>query len=162
MTVLLWCLGVIGGAVLMYRAAWWLQFPTLALMVDLWVLTPLLCSRLVPVPLLPWIYRALGARIGEGTHVVGVLCDPPLTTIGARCLIGSDALLTAHAIDEVDTFVYAPIVIGDEVLIGSKAVVMAGTRIGHGARIAAGAVVTKGAIVPDGETWAGVPARRIA
>lgn len=40
-----------------------------------------------------------------------------------------------------------------------NAVVLPGVTIGEGAVVAAGAVVTKD--VPDGETWGGVPARRI-
>lgn len=41
-----------------------------------------------------------------------------------------------------------------------NAVVLPGVTIGEGAVVAAGAVVTKD--VPDGETWGGVPARRLS
>lgn len=53
----------------------------------------------------------------------------------------------------------APVVVGEYAWIGTRAVVLAGRTIGHRAIIAAGAVVTRD--VPDGETWAGVPARRL-
>jgi maltose O-acetyltransferase len=38
-------------------------------------------------------------------------------------------------------------------------VILPGLTVGEGAMIGAGAVVTKS--VPDGETWAGNPARRL-
>jgi hypothetical protein len=152
---------VIVGAGVLYRVGWMFGASHLALAADLLVLTPVLASRLIPIPLLPTIYRLLGARIGAGTHVVGIICDPPLTTIGRGCLIGSDAMLAAHAMDSCDEMAYAPIVLGDDVLIGAKAIVLSGCTIGHGARVGAGAVVTKGTVIADGETWAGVPARRL-
>jgi hypothetical protein len=147
-------------AAALYRLGWALGWLRVALVADLLVLTPLLASRLIPVPLLPWVYRALGAKVGRGTHIVGLICDPPLTTIGARCLIGSDAMLAAHAMDDAESMTYAPIALGDDVLIGAKAIVLAGCTIGHGARVGAGAVVTKHTVISDGETWAGIPARR--
>ena len=43
--------------------------------------------------------------------------------------------------------------------IGAGAVILPGLTIGEGAMIGAGAVVTRS--VPEGETWAGNPARRL-
>lgn len=53
----------------------------------------------------------------------------------------------------------ADIVLGDNVWLGCHVVVLPGVKIGNDAIIGAGAVVTKD--VPAGETWAGVPARKI-
>jgi len=53
----------------------------------------------------------------------------------------------------------APIEIGDDVWIGCHCVILPGVTIGDQAIIGAGAVVTKD--VPAGETWGGVPARKI-
>lgn len=76
-----------------------------------------------------------GAYVGHDTHV-GNDCDiAPNATIGGCCTIGS------------------------RVKIGLGAVVNPHVTIGDGARIGSGAVVNRD--VPAGETWVGVPARRI-
>jgi len=53
----------------------------------------------------------------------------------------------------------AAITLGRNVWLGARCVVLKGVHIGDGAIIGAGSVLTKS--VPAGETWAGVPARRI-
>lgn len=76
-----------------------------------------------------------GAYVGHDTHI-GNDCDiAPNATIGGCCTIGS------------------------RVKIGLGAVVNPHVVIGDGARIGSGAVVNRD--VPAGETWVGVPARRI-
>lgn len=76
-----------------------------------------------------------GAYVGHDTHI-GNDCDiAPNATIGGCCTIGS------------------------RVKIGLGAVVNPHVTIGDGARIGSGAVVNRD--VPAGETWVGVPARRI-
>lgn len=116
-------------------------------------------THFLPVPLLRLVHQALGARLGDNTYG-GVILDPPLTTVGANCIIGHDAVLFAHAI-EGPRFALSRIVIGDNVTIGAHAVIMSGVQIGHGAIVSAGAVVGKGVCIADGEVWGGIPARRL-
>jgi acetyltransferase-like isoleucine patch superfamily enzyme len=54
----------------------------------------------------------------------------------------------------------APIRLGKNVWLGAQVVVLPGVEIGDNAVVGAGAVLTKS--VPAGETWVGVPARKIA
>lgn len=54
---------------------------------------------------------------------------------------------------------FGKITIGDNVHIGINTIVMPGVSIGSNCIIGCGAVVTKN--IPDGEVWAGVPARKI-
>lgn len=117
-------------------------------------------THFVPVPLMRLVYLALGARLGDNTYSGGALLDPPLTTLGANCIVGHDAVLTAHAIEGHD-LALARIHIGDNVTIGAKSVIMAGVRIGNGAIVSAGAVVLKDTTIGAGEVWGGVPAKRI-
>ena len=111
------------------------------------VFNSLIKTHVLPIPLMAMLYRVLGATIGADSYG-GILLEPPLTTIGRRCILGHDALLFAH-------------VIGDDVTVGAHAIVMPGVRIGHGAIVSAGAVVSKNTRIPAGETWGGVPARRL-
>ena len=83
-------------------------------------------------------------------------------TVGARAIVSEGAMLFTHDHFEQGErrLVFSPLVIGDRAFIGARAIVLEScSRIGEGAVIGAGAVVT--CDVPDGETWAGNPARRV-
>lgn len=117
----------------------------------------LIRTHFLPFPVLRLVHLALGARLGPNTFG-GVLLDPPLTTVGANCIIGHDAVIFAHAI-EGRRFALDPVVIGNDVTVGALAIVMAGVVIGDKAVVSAGAVVVKGTQIGAGEVWGGVPAR---
>jgi acetyltransferase-like isoleucine patch superfamily enzyme len=54
------------------------------------------------------------------------------------------------------------VIIGDGAIVGLRATIFPEVRIGNNARVAAGALVLRGTVIPDGETWGGVPARKIS
>ena len=120
----------------------------------------LIRTHFLPLPLLRLVYIALGARLGSNTYSAGAILDPPLTIIGANCIIGHDAVLYSHVI-EGSRFSLAAIHIGNGVTIGAHAVIMAGVTAGDDAIVSAGAVVTKGTRIGAGEVWGGVPAKRL-
>lgn len=120
----------------------------------------LIRTHFIPVPLMRLIYIALGAKLGANTYSAGAILDPPLTTIGANCIIGHDAVIFAHAI-EGSHFSLSPVSIGDEATVGAMAAVMSGVTIGRRAIVSAGAVVVKDTVIGDDEIWGGIPARRI-
>jgi sugar O-acyltransferase (sialic acid O-acetyltransferase NeuD family) len=84
-----------------------------------------------------------------GSHVVAM----PRVTVTHDCVVGDFATLAAG------------VSLGGGVRVGRAAYVGMNASVYPGVRIGAGAVVGMGAVVltdvPDGETWAGVPARRI-
>jgi UDP-3-O-[3-hydroxymyristoyl] glucosamine N-acyltransferase len=76
-----------------------------------------------------------GSHVGHDTSI-GVDCEvAPNAVIGGCCTIG------------------------DRVRIGMNASIVPHVTIGNGARVGAGSVVTRD--IPPGETWIGVPARRL-
>ncbi|ARO86993.1 transferase [Nitrosospira lacus] len=120
----------------------------------------LIRTHFLPAPLMRLVYQALGARMGANTYSVGALLDPPLTELGANCIIGHDAVLFCHAI-EGRHFSLARIRAGNNVTIGATAVIMPGVNIGDGAIVSAGAVVLKNTRIGPNEVWGGVPAKRL-
>ncbi len=121
---------------------------------------PLTRGLWVPVPVMRLIYLGLGARLGAETYSAGTILDPPLTEVGARSIIGHDAVLFSHVVEGADLSL-APIRIGDDVTIGAKAVIMPGVVIENGAIVAVGAVVPKDTHIGSRELWGGVPARQL-
>lgn len=123
----------------------------------------------------PTILRILGSdgriEIGADTGISGAtICSAISVTIGARCLIGADAMIfdTDFHPHEPDGRRYAkpdwktisrPVVIEDDVFIGTRAIISKGAHIGRGSIIAAGSVVT--GVIPPMSIAAGSPARVI-
>lgn len=112
----------------------------------------------------PWMnlyLRLMGARIGNRVIVNSTyLYDLDLLEIGDGAVIGGDALIMAHTMEE-GRLTLSPVRIGAGVTIGQSAVVLGGSEIGDGATIGAMALVPRNARVPANERWAGVPARRL-
>lgn len=121
---------------------------------------PVLRSQILPVPIVTFIYCALGTIRGANSYIGGVLLDPPLTSIGKDSIVGHGAVIYCHVI-EGQHFAYSSVQIGNNVTIGAMAVVLPGVVIEDGAIVAAGAVVKKDARILAGEIWGGVPARPI-
>lgn len=121
---------------------------------------PVIRSGILPTPLARSFYIALGARLGDNTYSQGIIHDPPFVEIGADSVVGQSALLVPHVI-EGNRLAHYPIRIGNRVTVGASSVVLSDVEIGDDATVAVGAVVLKGTRIGAGETWGGMPARRI-
>ncbi len=121
---------------------------------------PVMRSGFIPVPLMRLFYLALGAKLGVNTYSSGIIQDPIFVEVGDNSLIGMDALITPHVIEN-DRIEHHPIRIGHGVTIGAHSILLAGVTVGDGAIVAAGAVVKKGTTIAAGEVWGGVPAKCI-
>lgn len=109
---------------------------------------------------------AAGASLGEGTVLLaGVVITAP-QRVGRHVLAMPHVLITHD--DQVGDFVTLAgrvalaggVVVGSGAYLGAGALVREGVRIGEGALVGMGSVVL--ADVPAGQTWAGVPARRLS
>lgn len=116
-------------------------------------------------------YVARSARIGRSSEIAtgSILLDGVVVTADARvgrCVVVMPNCTITHD-DVLGDFVTlaAGVALGGAVHVGKRAYVSMnasvhpGVTIGREATIGMGAVVLRD--VPDGETWAGVPARRL-
>jgi acetyltransferase-like isoleucine patch superfamily enzyme len=139
-----------------FKAMRWANYNALILMVRY---TSMNFIRVTPfLTLFHWLMgMRIGRRVQINTCVIG---DSNLIEIGDDSVIGGDVTLVAHAAER-GRLVTAPVKIGSRVTIGVMSVIFPGVTIGDGATVAANAVVTKGTTIGAGESWGGVPARRI-
>lgn len=98
-----------------------------------------------------------------------VLCSG--VTIGNECFIGNGTIFindkyprSTNIEGSLEAFPdwkdrYIRTVVGNNVSIGSNCTILGGINIGNHAVIGAGSVVTKN--IPDGEVWAGNPAKKL-
>lgn len=120
----------------------------------LWVVTP--------TPFGIWFLRAMGMKMGKRVYVnTESISDPMMITLGDDVVIGGSAYLFAHY-GGGGHLVIAPVKIGDRATIGLKATVMGDVVVGNDATVLPHSVLLPGTRVGEGETWGGVPARRIS
>lgn len=106
-------------------------------------------------------YIGRGSVLGDEVHLNHGVFLPNHSRVGNRVFIGPNATFTDDKHPRVNNpgYIAEPPVIEDDANIGAGAVILPGVRLGKGCTVGAGAVVTRD--VPAGETWAGMPARRL-
>jgi hypothetical protein len=116
---------------------------------------------ITPTPFNIFFFRMMGMKIGEGTLINSShLSDPSLIELGRKVTLGGSVTIVAHY-GQGGFLVLAPVKIGDKATIGLRAILMGGVTIGEGAKILPNSVVLPKTQVPAGETWGGVPARKM-
>ncbi len=119
-------------------------------------------AHLERTPLLPALFRLLGAKIGRdvqlGTHDLAAF---DLITIGDGASIGDEVSLPGCAVEDGE-LVLGPVTLGRDCFVGTRSVLREGSSVEQGARLDDLSLLPSGGCVPRGETWAGSPARRVA
>jgi acetyltransferase-like isoleucine patch superfamily enzyme len=103
----------------------------------------------------------MGMKIGNGTIINTIhISDPSLIEMGRKVTLGGSVTIAAHY-GQGGFLVLSPVKIGDKATIGLRAIIMGGVEIGEGAKILPNSVILPKTRIPAGETWGGVPARRM-
>lgn len=100
-----------------------------------------------------------GAVICSGVSATTNIYIGRYVNVNLNCTLGHDSTILPYANLSPSVNISGNVVIEKGADIGTGAVILPHVRIGEGAIIGAGAVVNKD--VPAGETWVGVPARKI-
>ena len=116
---------------------------------------------ITPSPMAVLFYKMMGMKIGRGVTINTTwISDPSLIELGDKVTLGGSVTLVAHY-GQGGLLIIAPVKIGKGCTIGLKATVMGGTVIGDGAKVMPHSVVMPKTVIPAGETWGGVPARKV-
>lgn len=114
-----------------------------------------------PSPLSQLFYKMMGMKVGRSVVINSTwISDPSLIELGDKVTIGGSVTIVAHY-GQGGLLVISPVKIGSGCTIGIKATVMGGAQIGENAKILPHSVVLPRTIIPAGETWGGVPAKKI-
>src|SRR5437899_5634239 len=113
-------------------------------------------------PLLPFVYRLLGVRIGRNVHLTtDKLAAFDLISIGDDTCVDDEVLLFGCAV-EGGELVVGPVTVGRGCFVGTRSVLREGSVMEDGARLEDLSLLPAGARIPKGETWAGSPAGRVS
>jgi len=117
---------------------------------------------LAGTPLLPLVYRWLGARIGKDVHIgTDHLAAFDVVSIGDGTCVDDGASLLGYVVEDGE-LVIGRVRVGRGCLVGTWAALRDGTRMEDGARLEDLSLLLRGARIGRGETWAGSPARRVS
>ncbi|WP_194266337.1 hypothetical protein [Dechloromonas sp. H13] len=114
-----------------------------------------------PSPFAQLYYRLMGMKIGRNVTINSTaIADPSMIEMEDGVTIGGTASIMAHYA-QGGYLVIAPVRLRAGATIGLRAIIMGGVEVGEKAKVLAGSFVLPNTSIPAGETWAGIPARRI-
>jgi non-ribosomal peptide synthetase-like protein len=117
-------------------------------------------TRLGGTPLLPFVYRLFGVRIGKNVHIASdLLAAFDVISIGEGASIDEGASLLGYTVEEGD-LVIGLLTVGRGCLVGTRSVLCPGAVMEDGARLEDLSLLQSGARIPAGETWSGSPAQK--
>ncbi len=117
-------------------------------------------TRLGGTPLLPFVYRLFGVRIGKNAHIASnLLAAFDVISIGDGASVDEGASLLGYTVEDRE-LVIAPVSVGRRCLVGTRSVLCPGAAMEDGARLEDLSLLPGRTRIPAGETWSGSPARR--
>ena len=113
-------------------------------------------------PLLNGYLRAQGARIGRNVVIDSVTVRAPaLLTVGDGVCIGTLVYVDNVRVHDGELIV-GRVTLDRDASVDSYALLGENSAMGIGARLSGLSALASGSHVPDGETWQGAPAQRVA
>ncbi|MFA6907198.1 MAG: acyltransferase [Candidatus Micrarchaeia archaeon] len=110
-----------------------------------------------------FLLRAAGARVERGAAFgLGATIDiffPENISVGQGAIIGYNTVLLGHEFLQGE-YRTGKAEIARGAMLGANCTVLPGVKVGAGASVSAMSLVNRD--IPAGETWGGVPARRIS
>ena len=114
-----------------------------------------------PTPFNHLYFKAMGMKLGKNAQVnTSNISDPALITIEDNVTIGGSVTIVGHY-GQAGFLILAPTIIRKGATVGILTTIMADVEIGEGARVIGHSIVLPKTRIPAGETWGGVPAKRI-
>ena len=115
---------------------------------------------LVPKEMKPFFYNVCNKYIHKDIIFNGSISDPDLVQIGENTIVGIDATILSHTIEN-DILYLKTVKIGKNCTIGMKSLIMPGVTIEDSVMVGAYSLVPKNKKLPMGSVWAGIPVKRL-
>ncbi|MFX1534739.1 MAG: DapH/DapD/GlmU-related protein [Promethearchaeota archaeon] len=106
-------------------------------------------------------YHALGLKASKNVGLVGRIWDPELVDIGENVIIGTQSIVTGHAISRYGQNYRQKIKIGDNCLIGMQCTILPGVVIEDNVMLMPNSCVPINQRLESGWLYGGVPAKKI-
>ena len=111
-------------------------------------------------PLLPFVYRMFGARIGRNVQLATEnIAAFDQITIGDGTCVDDDAALLGYTVKQ-GQLIIGPVSVGHNCFVGTRSVLCEETEMEDESRLEDLSLLQPGSRIPTGESWGGSPARR--
>ena len=120
---------------------------------------PLMVEHAKGTPLLPFVLRLLGAKIGKNTYIETTdFTEFDLVTIHDNVIIEDGSGPQTHLFED-RVMKLGTIVLEKNVIVGARSIILYNTKIGENAGVDPLTLIMKGEEIPSNSNWRGIPAR---
>ncbi|MFK0250328.1 Pls/PosA family non-ribosomal peptide synthetase [Amycolatopsis azurea] len=119
-------------------------------------------GMLVGTPMLPFLLRWFGARIGRRTWIgTTYLTEFDLVRIGDDATVGTEVSLQTHLFED-RVMKMSVVNVGAGATVGTRAVVLYDAVVGNGASLGSLSLLMKGEHLAPKTSWRGIPAQTVS